>query len=246
LQRDYLSIPARTLLGSVKISKLPSPADELFADWDYILARDSSAAALFEIWFSRHLNQMVMEKKLKLEDLSDIGTLHNNRVVQFFTAMSTRDRQRIAEQSLEAAITELRDLLGENHKTWQWASLHSIKFRHPLYDQVSSELQGRIEMPRVSRGGSGDTPNSTRYRRDFSIVSGGSWRMVLDVGNWDNAYMTNTPGQSGNADSPHYSDLLQPWADDESLPLLYSRELIDKHTQAVIKLEPAQPHGARN
>ena len=111
---------------------------------------------------------------------------------------------------------------------------------------MSPELQGLIEMPRVSRGGSGDTPNSTRYRRDFSIVSGGSWRMVLDVGNWDNAYMTNTPGQSGNIDSPHYSDLLQPWADDEFLPLLYSRELIDKHTRAVIKLEPAQPHGARN
>ncbi len=246
LQRDYLSIPARTLLGSVKISKLPFPADELFADWDYVLARDSAAAALFEIWFSRHLNQMVMEKKLNLDDLSEIGTLHNNRVVQFFVEMPIRDRQRMAEQSLEAAITELSDLLGEKHQTWQWASLHSIKFRHPLYDQVSPELQGRMEMPRVSRGGSGDTPNSTRYRRDFSIVSGGSWRMVLDVGNWDNAYMTNSPGQSGNVDSPHYSDLLRPWADDETLPLLYSRELINKHTRTVIKLVPAQPHGARN
>ena len=46
--------------------------------------------------------------------------------------------------------------------------------------------------------------------------------------------------------NPHYSDLLQSWADDESLPLHYSRELIKKHTKAVIKLEPAQRHQAGN
>lgn len=240
LQRDYLSIPARRLLGSVELSQLPSPADKLFADWDYVLERDSAAAALFEIWFSRHLNKMVMAHKLKIDDLSSIGILHNNRVVQFFTEMPKRDRQQMAEKSLSAAIQESIELLGTDHQTWQWASLHTIKFKHPLYDYADAETQRRMEMPRVSRGGSGDTPNSTRYREDFSIVSGGSWRMVLDVGNWDNAYMTNTPGQSGNVGNPHYSDLLQSWADDDALPLLYSRKLIEKHTREVIKLEPSQ------
>ena len=48
--------------------------------------------------------------------------------------------------------------------------------------------------------------------------------MVLDVGQWDDAEMTNAPGQSGDPRSPFYRNLLQGWAEDSSFPMLYSRE----------------------
>jgi penicillin amidase len=64
--------------------------------------------------------------------------------------------------------------------------------------------------------------------------------MVLDVGNWDGARMTNAPGQSGDPESLHYGDLLDPWAALESRPLLYSREAVEGATTKVLKLTPAQ------
>jgi acyl-homoserine lactone acylase PvdQ len=51
--------------------------------------------------------------------------------------------------------------------------------------------------------------------------------MVLDVGNWDESWFINAPGQSGDPRSPHYDDLAPLWAGRRYLPLLYSREAVD-------------------
>jgi penicillin G amidase len=238
LQRDYTSIPARKVLNALDTSALPYPANELFTGWDYKLEKQSAAAALFEIWFSRFLNKAVMGEFIKIDDLSRIGTLHNNRVVEFFGELPIVKRQQLANESLGLAIKEAVSLMGDNHKKWKWQALHQIQFKHPLYNFLTEEQKKTFSMPLVTRGGSGDTPNSTRYRSDFTIVSGASWRMVLDVGNWDNAFMTNSPGQSGRPGNSHYADLLESWSNDASLPLLYSRKKIEKHTESIIKLNP--------
>ena len=117
-----------------------------------------------------------------------------------------------------------------------------MKFEHPLYNIVGEKEKSLLEIAPVARGGSADTPNSTRYRSDFSVASGGSWRMVVDVGNWDAAVMTNAPGQSGDPLSPHYDDMLQPWASEGHMPLLYSREKVIKHTEKLIKLRAIADH----
>ncbi len=94
-------------------------------------------------------------------------------------------------------------------------------------------------MADYARGGDGTTPNNTSFDgADFSVSSGASWRMVLDVGNWDAAEMTNAPGQSGDPRSPFYANLLEGWANDRSFPLLYSRAALDGHTVRVIRLSP--------
>ncbi len=48
----------------------------------------------------------------------------------------------------------------------------------------------------------------------------------------------NTPGQSGDPRSPHYSDLFTKWASDGTIPLLYSREKIEAAAWQKILLEP--------
>ena len=63
-------------------------------------------------------------------------------------------------------------------------------------------------------------------------------RTVLDVGNWDNSVAMNSPGQSGDPNSKHYDDLFQKWANDELIPLLYSREKVEEATEKRIVLLP--------
>ena len=94
-------------------------------------------------------------------------------------------------------------------------------------------------MPTYPRGGSSNTTNNTGYRpSNFDVVAGASFRMVLDVGNWDEAWATNAPGQSGDPRSPFYSNLLENWATEGQFRLVYSRELVEQHKAFTVKLEP--------
>ena len=96
-----------------------------------------------------------------------------------------------------------------------------------------------MRYPPYPRGGSGNTTNNTSFTPDdFLVRSGASFRMVLDVGNWDAARMTNAPGQSGDPRSPFYGNLLDGWATDGSFPLLYSEEQVRANKALVIRLTP--------
>ncbi|WP_244470743.1 penicillin acylase family protein [Microvirga massiliensis] len=64
---------------------------------------------------------------------------------------------------------------------------------------------------RLTMGGSAFSPFAATYRAmDFRVTAGASFRIVLDVGNWDQSVTINTPGQSGDPFSPHYRDLAPP------------------------------------
>ncbi|HWI45408.1 MAG TPA: penicillin acylase family protein [Rubrobacter sp.] len=69
-------------------------------------------------------------------------------------------------------------------------------------------------------------------------TGGSSWRVVMDVGEWDDSLFINSPGQSGDPASPHYSDLFGPWARDETVPLLYSRRKVEAVAERRIVLVP--------
>jgi penicillin G amidase len=183
----------------------------------------------------------VMRNATGVADLALLGNMDNVMTIKNFLAYPPAKRQQVAADTLLPAIAETRGLLGANVEDWQWGAIHQMRFQHPLYNLVDAATRDILRMPAVARGGSGDSPNSTRYRPDFSVVSGASWRMVLDVGQWDRAFMTNAPGQSGNPNSPHYADLLQNWASDGSLPLLYTRQAVEQDTQQHLVLLPLVP-----
>ena len=79
---------------------------------------------------------------------------------------------------------------------------------------------------------------NTAYRADFRQTGGSSFRIVVDVGEWDASLFMNSPGQSGDPGSLHYSDLFEGWAANEAFPLLYGREKIEAATERRIGLEP--------
>jgi penicillin amidase len=72
----------------------------------------------------------------------------------------------------------------------------------------------------------------------FQLTNGPSFRMVLDVGKWDESRAVNFPGQSGRWDDEHYKDLAPLWLNGEYFPLLYSRDAVEKATARRLRLEP--------
>lgn len=90
-------------------------------------------------------------------------------------------------------------------------------------------------------GGTMLSPMAATWRpEDFRVTAGASFRMVLDVGNWDASRAINTPGQSGDPASPHFKDLFPLWVTGRYVPLLYSRKAIEGATETVIRLAPAR------
>ena len=54
--------------------------------------------------------------------------------------------------------------------------------------------------------------------------------MIVDTGNWDESVATNSPGQSGDPESPFYKNLFEDWAKDKYFPIYYSKEKIKSVT----------------
>lgn len=71
------------------------------------------------------------------------------------------------------------------------------------------------------------------------MTVGASFRMVLDVGEWDRALFINAPGQSGDPRQRHYDDHLESYACESYLPLLFSRERIEAAVELRLLLRPA-------
>ena len=51
--------------------------------------------------------------------------------------------------------------------------------------------------------------------------------MIVEAGDWDGSMGTNTPGQSGDVNSPHYRDLFELWKDDRYFPVKFSRTAVE-------------------
>ena len=70
--------------------------------------------------------------------------------------------------------------------------------------------------------------------------SGASFRFIVEANDWDAAVGTNSPGQSGDVDSPHYRDLFELWKEDRYFSAKYSRRAVEGVTEAKTVLAPSR------
>lgn len=234
LQRDYRSLMAIEVLRNMP-AEHSGPALDMLESWDGVMGPDSAAAAMFAIWYYRHLRP-ALETLLLPEApylVSPLGTAGVLRLLG-----EERSRDAIA-RSLDTAYEEARMLLGDDPAAWRWGTLHQVRFRHPLLHLADEDLEEQMAFPSLPRGGSETTTNATSFRASNLLVrAGASYRQVLDVGNWDASMMTNAPGQSGDPRSPFYGNLLRHWAADGAFPLLYSRDEVLANEAVTIRLRP--------
>ncbi len=236
LQRDYVSVLARGIVDAVMPTLDATPAKTLLAGWHGALDRDSAPAALFMIWYERHLKPALLAELVGAAAATRVRTIDSRAVLDRLEREAPRWKS-LLDATLAAAWSEAHTLLGDDATQWRWGDLHHIRFIHPLLSVASPDLAAAMALPVMARGGSADTPNNTGGI-GFDVQSGASFRMILDMGNWDAARMTNAPGQSGDPRSAFYGNLLEGWANDASFPLLYSRKAVDAATVATIHLEP--------
>jgi len=241
LQTDVVSLQARQLVKLLKQSS-PNPivATQMIDGWDATLSRESGVAALYEVWL-KALGKVVAEKEgvESFEDdwsLEDVLEDLSEPSPQVFGADAVAGRNQVLLQTLESAWRQTEQLLGADPQKWSWGRLHTIQFRHSL-DRLP-DVATLLDLGPLSRPGDGDTVNATWAGKTFEQEEGASYREILDTANWDHSLAVNTPGQSGQPGSPHYSDLLPLWDRGEYFPLLYSRKAVEMNAQDRLMLAP--------
>jgi penicillin amidase len=250
MQSDAKSPHALRMLRSLEGVDAGSIAhgDELVAlrGWDGMVPASSREALVFEIWARRHLRPWMIDRVALAEGLSSEQTraarAHVMKDESFGGDLrgDIRMLERLATQlepselaegvslTLGEALDEIGRLLGpEDSEPWTWGRLHHSSMTHVALAAVDDvDPLWRSVGPRP-RGGTGDTVGMAGYDAQFRQSIGSTFRMVIDVGEWDNSRAVNSPGQSGDPRSPHYADLFDPWVDGESFPLAYSRDAVE-------------------
>jgi penicillin amidase len=248
LQQDYFSISARELVPYLNAlhSKKPraEKAIDMMTNWDYVMDEKSVEATIYSAWFYR-LRENVWGLLMAGSNLSRPprrpmrifmdALAHPD---EKFGAYPEPGRDALLIESLEQALGDLEKRLGKDMSLWQYGQekFHHIMLRHRLSYALNDDLREQLDIGPYPRGGSSFTVNMTGS--GFNQRSGGSFRIIADCSDWDNSVGTNCPGQSGDPESPHYKDLIGPWAEGQYFPIYFSRHKVLSAAESILMLNP--------
>jgi penicillin amidase len=206
----------------------------LLTEWNHRMARDQIAPTVFAAWapaaYRRAISRVLAsesEAAALLAPRPDYEWLEGYLDGPEGNSAAT-DSMLVA--ALDDAAVDLTRRFGSERAKWRWGEVHVALLRHRIAPQY--------DLPAVSRGGDGNTVFATggaNYRQG----SGASFREIIDLADFDNSVVTSVPGQSGDPRSPHYSDLLALWGNDQYFPLVYTRARVEAETREILWLRPA-------
>jgi penicillin amidase len=249
LQTDYTSIPARSLVPLLASLPAADPATErarqALLGWDYVLDKSSVPAGIYQAWF-RELNTEVTDVVVPAPARAMARGIPTKRIIEWLTGPGGEfgqnpgaRRDSLLLSSLGAAVADLTKRYGADMSGWAWGQYHQAMLQHPMSSALNAEQRAKFEVGPWPRGGDGNTVGATGGGPNQ--VSGASFRYIVEANDWDASVGANTPGQSGDVDSPHYRDLFELWKNDRYFPVKYSRPAVEGVTELRMILTPARP-----
>ena len=250
LQNDYLALPARQLTPFLKTLNFENERTDslrnLLLNWDFILAPQSIEAGIYVMW-ERELRKKAGEIAVPEEVRSLVGSIALTRVIEWvmnpsmiFSANPENSRDAWLSESFASAVSALEKKLGPNPQNWQYGQKdykHALIY-HPLGRIVSEEWQAKLNAGPLPRGGYSYTPGANAY--GDNNTSGASFRILVNTQDWEKTVGINTPGQSGDPESPFYKNLFPVWAKDEFVSIPYSKESVKRSAVEVQVFSPGK------
>jgi penicillin amidase len=212
----------------------------LLKDWDGMMMPDSKAASLSESAL-RHILRLTLNLKLDSAAIDSYLTLAGYPYMFLQNLLDDSNnlwwdgkREEIMTAALSAAVNEL----GADQSQWDWGSLHTFTFAHPLGS--IGALKPIFNRGPFPAGGNWNTVNSGAYYADkaYSMGLGPAYRIIADPADWDASLSIIPSGQSGQPYSPHYDDQIQQWLAVEYHTLPFSLEAIELAAVNTLRLIP--------
>jgi penicillin amidase len=198
--------------------------------WDAVLIEESREAALFEIWYVRHLKPALLA--LAAGKPCTMPRIASEAACDFLESLDVDRALSLVETTLRSALDELASHDARLGKKAAWGDLLHAVFPHPLSGQ-SDRFPVVGPFP---QGGSESTVFHSGFdAANFMKLTGSTFRIVIDLSDLDKSCCINAPGQSGDIGSPFYDAMAPLWAEGIVVPLLYSEEAV--RAAALIEIE---------
>lgn len=259
LHAQTYSLPAEALrpyLLKVKPENdLQARALQRVQEWDLYLEADRVGASVYQVWYW-FLVQNTLRDELGdelMEEYIEYSSMHVPMMIAWMaqpdnpwfddrTTPEIETRDEIAQRSLADAVAWLSERYGQNPDRWQWGRLHAKTFVHQPLGQSGIGLLERLFNSRtVPARGDPFTVDAAwfDYNEPFAMTGGVSQRYIADLHDLDHSWTMHTTGQSGHLFHPHREDFIRSWQNVEYHPMPFSREAVQAHAEATLRLVPA-------
>jgi penicillin amidase len=212
----------------------------LFDAWDYRLAGESPAAALYSlIW--RELYTLALGDEGRGRLFGGVSTMESLLYVMTDDPShplwdnresgDVEDMEDILQLALIEGIFQARERLGKRTNRWRWDDLHTIEFRNASLGESGIGIVERL----FNRGpypvdGGPSTVNVSHYRSSgdsFATTASSSQRSIMDPVNPSNSRFIHPTGQSGHPFNRHYADYVDDWREVKYHPGRWTREEVE-------------------
>jgi penicillin amidase len=244
IQSDVVSLQAAGIVaGLVRPTQaaLREPrarqAADLLAAWDFRMAEDSPAAALYHHFYRELVERCIrpiVESRAPGLFVRYLSTLHL-AVPAMDTAFLTADPMafpagvtKTVEACLAAAWGAVEARLGSDPGAWRWGDLHRVSLQHTLgrgrrvASRLLAWLLGLNRGP-FPRPGDGMTVNLSAFllTEPFEAAAGPSYRQIVDLGAMEESRWIVAGGVSGDFRSRHYGDQVTLWLSGKTRPMRF-------------------------
>jgi len=257
---DNASSSAVTQLGDLSGDFTVSEAVARLRPWDGSTPTSSVPASIYAAWRSRMIARVIdgpLGMLPKPDDQDSLAALRNlldnfgsnggvgASGIDFFAAPGmavAADRRDFAIlSSLKAGLELLGDLFGSgNQDDYRWGVLHRVALDHPL--------GGPFSIPPIPTDGGFQTVDAASHSAraatlgQFIYRDGSTHRSVYELRAGANRAASIWPGgTSGDPFSANYTQFLERWLTNQSLPLLLGKQEV-KRSGAVLERYVPMPH----
>ncbi|GAC1362644.1 MAG: penicillin acylase family protein [Ktedonobacteraceae bacterium] len=244
---------------------LKRAAHDILRAWNYVLEPDSIGASIYATFLHKLesivLGAMLGDEEMLLFNYRGVGlTLLSNlngyasrskplliRLLQeqddqWFASSAIPNGPRswsvALARAFDATIEELSAKLGSNILRWQYGSIHTLTYNHPMGS--IKPLDTFLNRGPFPAGGDSDTVNmgNTSPQDPATVIVVPSYRQIVDLGDLANSRSIHAPGQSGHVASKHYDDFIQRWRENKYHPMLFARESIEADAPDRLSMRP--------
>lgn len=220
MQLDVLSLRAATCVPRL-LAALPAEGPALYQaaidalrQWNCRMEPESSAAAIFEIFFT-HWCESVSRERFHGEAAPLValaaGGLASELLRGDDAGWFAADRRLPAiERAFARALDSLSTRLGPNIAAWRWGQLHRMQLPHVLSQR--GELSHLLDQAGQPVGGNSLTVCNTGGDAEWRANLGGGYRMLVDMSvSPAEMWAIDAGSESGHPGSPNYADQLTEW-----------------------------------
>lgn len=261
MQEDFTCLPGKEFVSQVS-HIADSDADiniavDILRNWDGQLTSTSVAGTIYEVTryqMLRNLLEPALGEELTLgimgkgfhPVLLSSNEFYGHDTVTLLRMLENPDswwmteaggQEKVLKNSLKQAVQWLRANLGDDSGEWQWGNIHGAIFPHPLgLQKPLDQVFNRGPFP---IGGDTDTPCQTAFHASdpfHNYASAPSFRQIVNMDDLSQSLTIIPPGQSGQLGNDHYDDLIEPWLEGKSHPMLWTRKQIETNTEAKLIL----------